>query len=298
MPQSGAIPIARTLTRMRDMVSRLRAGGGRIALVPTMGALHEGHLALIRRAQTIAEHVVVSIFVNPTQFGPDEDYSRYPRCEKTDQHKLSVSGVDLLYAPSIEEMYPNGFSTTVQVTALSNRLCGESRPGHFDGVATVVTKLFNQVQPHSAVFGEKDYQQLLVIRRLIADLDLEVIIESVPIIRDSDGLALSSRNAYLNTQHRRLAPQLHQRIEALATALTTGADVEPARATTISQLKEAGFDAVDYLAVCNAETLAPATFPGPPARVFAAVKLGQTRLIDNVPIPPKSPRKASIKKTS
>ncbi len=290
MPQSGAIPVARTRARVRDAVSRLRADGGRIALVPTMGALHEGHLALIRRAKAIAEHVVVSIFVNPTQFGPDEDYRRYPRCQKTDQRTLSSLDIDLLYAPSVEEMYPDGFSTMIRVPTLSDPLCGGSRPGHFDGVATVVAKLFNQIEPDSAVFGEKDYQQLLVIRRLVADLDLRVTIETVPVIRNPDGLALSSRNAYLSAQHRRLAPQLYQMIAALASDIATGETIEPALTKTINQLKDAGFDAVDYLAVCDAETLAPATFPGPPARVFAAVKLGQTRLIDNILIPTKSPR--------
>ncbi len=284
MSLNGAIPIARRIADMRDMVARMRAGGGRIALVPTMGALHEGHLALIRQARQIAEHVVVSIFVNPTQFGPDEDYRKYPRCEETDQRRLSSLRVDLLYAPTVEEMYPEGFSTITRVTTLSDPLCGESRPGHFDGVATVVTKLFNQIQPHSAVFGEKDYQQLLVIRRLVADLDLGVTIESVPVIRESDGLALSSRNAYLTPRHRRLAPQLYQIITALAATLAAGAEPEPARIAAIDQLRQIGFDAVDYVAVCDAETLAPARLPGSPARVFAAVKLGKTRLIDNVPI--------------
>jgi pantoate--beta-alanine ligase len=280
------LQIARTVSELRKRTARWRKSDERLGLVPTMGALHEGHLALVRAAQAGCDHVVVSIFVNPAQFAANEDLASYPRREAADLDLLQEAGVDLAFIPSVDEMYPQGFSTHVRVSGLSEGLCAAYRPGHFGGVATVVTKLLIQVLPDTAYFGEKDYQQLLVVRRLARDLDIPVNIQGVATVRDPDGLALSSRNVYLSPDDRRIAPELARVLRSIAATLAEQpAAVARQLAWGMAELERAGFE-IEYLEVRNAETLAPV-----PAeitvrsRVFAAVRLGRTRLIDNMPIP-------------
>jgi pantoate--beta-alanine ligase len=283
---TAALPVARTVAALRAQVAAWRAAGQRVALVPTMGGLHEGHLALVRRARDLAPRVVTSLFVNPTQFAPGEDFEAYPRDEARDAALLAAAGCDLLYAPTAGEMYPAGFSTTVTVAEVSGPLDGISRPRHFAGVATVVSKLLNQCGPDIAVFGEKDYQQLLVIRRLVRDLDMPVEIAGLPTVRDTDGLALSSRNAYLTPEQRPIAGQLNAIIRAAAESLSGGEAVEAVEARALAALSQAGFDKIDYLEVRGADDLVRLG-PGPvarPARVFVAARLGRTRLIDNWPV--------------
>jgi pantoate--beta-alanine ligase len=279
-------PVARTAADLARHVAGWRDAGETVALVPTMGAIHAGHLALAAAAGKDCRRVVASLFVNPTQFGAGEDLAAYPADEATDAGLLAGAGVDLLYAPTVEEMYPQGFATAVTVTgALTEGLCGAHRPTHFAGVATVVAKLLAQCRPDAAWFGEKDYQQLLVVRRLARDLDLDVRIEAVATVRDADGLAISSRNAYLGAAERRIAPLLYRTIQAMAARLSGGgaaAADEIARGT--AELLDAGFAAVDYVALCDAETLAPVGRVHRPARVLAAAHLGRTRLIDNVAV--------------
>ena len=270
---------------IRD-VSQLRAAraklGGRVALVPTMGALHAGHMALVRQAKEVSDQVVVSIFVNPKQFGPAEDLDAYPRQEAADAALLEAAGVALLWAPGVAEMYPDGFATTVSVAGVSAGMCGAGRPGHFDGVATVVAKLFNQVRPDVALFGEKDWQQLAVIRRMARDLDMSVEIVGVPVQRDADGLALSSRNAYLSAAERDAARALPEALRHAAAMIGSGSDAEAAIEAARGGLCAAGFS-VEYLELADAETLGAAR-AGRPARLLAAARIGRTRLIDNVPV--------------
>jgi pantoate--beta-alanine ligase len=281
------LELARTIADLRSCLAAWRKSGGSLGLVPTMGALHAGHLALLAAARRECDRVVASIFVNPRQFGPGEDFDAYPRNEAADLALLRTAGVDLAFLPAVAEMYPPGFATTVSVGGLSEGLCGRHRPGHFDGVATVVTKLLLQSLPDVAYFGEKDYQQLLVIRRLARDLDIPVRIAAVPTVREADGLALSSRNAYLSPQQRRIAPMLARVLHQIAATLAREPEAvarELARGSAV--LARAGF-AVEYLEVRHAETLAPlASTADTPARVFAAAYLGRTRLIDNVPVAP------------
>lgn len=279
---TDGLPIVRDPAALRSAVARLRADGARVALVPTMGALHEGHIALVRAARAACPHVVVSLFVNPTQFGPNEDFARYPRDEARDGAMLAAAGTDLLYAPTVAAMYPDGFATSVSVERLASGLCGPFRPGHFDGVATVVTKLLVQCAADAAFFGEKDYQQLTLIRRLARDLDIPTAIQGVATVRDADGLALSSRNAYLSPAERKVAPELQRTLAALAETVAGGAATAPAIAAAIARLGAAGFAPVDYVAVCDAETLEPLVRVDRPARVLAAARLGATRLIDNI----------------
>ena len=277
----------RTVADLRARVAAWRGAGETVGLVPTMGAIHAGHLALVEAARTACDRVVASLFVNPAQFGPNEDYQLYPRDEAKDSRLLDESGVALLFAPSVEEMYPDGFATTVTVSGLTSGLCGDHRPGHFEGVATVVSKLLTQCLPHRAYFGEKDYQQLLVVRRLARDLDIPVRIEGVPTVREADGLALSSRNDYLSPEDRATAPALYRTISAVADALADGRQsVSDQVDWGIAQLEEAGFDRLDYLDVRDAETLARLERVDRPARVLAAARIGGTRLIDNVPAGP------------
>ena len=255
---------------------------GRVALVPTMGALHAGHMALVAAARAHADHVVVSIFVNPKQFGPHEDLEAYPRRESADAALLTEGGVNLLWAPPVSEMYPPGFATNVSVSGVSDGLDGAARPGHFDGVATVVLKLFNQVQPDVALFGEKDYQQLAVIRRFVMDLDLPVTIVGVGTERTAEGLALSSRNAYLSVDERRAALALPAALHRTAGALAGGAPVLETLAAATAALRRAGFESVDYVALCDAVSLEPLGQLDRPARLLAAARIGRTRLIDNI----------------
>jgi pantoate--beta-alanine ligase len=278
------LPIARTVADLRRRREAWRTAGERVALVPTMGALHEGHLSLIRLALTRAERVVASLFVNPTQFGPNEDFAAYPRDEARDAALLAEAGCHLLYAPGPTEMYPPGFSTTVTVGGVSEPLDGQARPGHFAGVATVVAKLLNQVRPDVAVFGEKDYQQLQVIRRLARDLDLGVEIVGAPTARAEDGLALSSRNAYLTSAERVIAPTLNRALREVAEGLRRGEAADALERQAIVTLRAVGFSRVDYVEVRDPETLARLG-PGPvsqPARILAAAVLGRARLIDNI----------------
>ena len=262
----------------------LRAGGKSLALVPTMGALHAGHLALIAEGKRHADHVAATIFVNPLQFGANEDFGRYPRQEEKDAQLLEEAGCDLLWLPQPDEIYPPGFATTVRVKGLSDRWEGEARPGHFDGVATVVAKLLCAVRPDIAVFGEKDFQQLAVIRRMTQDLELGVEILGVPTVRDADGLALSSRNAYLSADERERAVALPQALKEAARAILSGEPVATALDEAVGQLKAAGFSKVDYVALVNALTLEPLEKAGGPMRLIAAATIGRTRLIDNLPV--------------
>ncbi|MGE3627025.1 MAG: pantoate--beta-alanine ligase, partial [Hyphomicrobiales bacterium] len=265
-------------------VANWRNAGESIALVPTMGAQHEGHLSLVRTAGRKADRVIVSIFVNPAQFAPTEDFGSYPRQEKSDLDKLAPFGVDLVFAPNRDEVYPPDFSTGVSVGGLTECLCGVSRPHFFGGVATVVSKLLNQAQPDIAIFGEKDYQQLLVIRRMARDLDIPVKILGGAIVRENDGLALSSRNAYLSAAERARAPLLNRNLRQVAGALAAGGDQKKAVAAAKDALADAGFR-LDYLEVRHAGTLDEVDGSREsPARVFGAAFLGKTRLIDNVPV--------------
>jgi len=274
----------RQLSELRRAIAAWRAAGERIALVPTMGALHAGHMALVEAARLAADRVVVSIFVNPKQFAPGEDLDRYPRREAADARMLAEGGCDLLWAPPVDEMYPAGFATNVSVSGVSDGLDGAARPGHFDGVATVVLKLFNQVAPDVALFGEKDFQQLAVIRRMAADLDLPLGIIGVPTQRDDDGLALSSRNAYLIDKERQQAVALPRTLGLAARAIERGEDVASTLAEASKALRAAGFDDVDYVALVDAETLVPVDRVARPARLLAAARIGGTRLIDNLAV--------------
>ena len=276
----------RDLETMRSALAELRAGGGTIALVPTMGALHAGHMALVAEGRRRASHVVASIFVNPKQFGANEDLFTYPRREASDIRMLEEEGCTLLWAPDVAAMYPEGHATNVSVSGVSEGLDGGARPGHFDGVATVVLKLFNQVRPDIALFGEKDFQQLAVIRRMVRDVDLALEIVGVPTQRDADGLALSSRNAYLTDEERRAARALPRALGEAAGSIQSGGDIEAALAGARDKLAKAGFDPVDYVELRDAETLAPVASLARPARLLAAAKIGRTRLIDNLPVLP------------
>ncbi|MCW2363040.1 MULTISPECIES: pantoate--beta-alanine ligase [Sphingobium] len=278
--------IFRDLPSLRTGLASLRADAGRIAFVPTMGALHAGHMALIAQARRRASHVVASIFVNPTQFGPHEDLSAYPRREESDAAMLAQAGVAALWLPDVATMYPAGFTSHVNVDGLSARLDGEWRPGHFEGVATVVTKLFNQVRPDIACFGEKDYQQLAIIRRMTRDLDLGVEIVGVETQRDHDGLALSSRNAYLTADQRARAAALPETLVGAGEGISAGEDVAAVQAWAIRYLLDSGFDSVDYFLLSDADTLEPMTRLDRPARLLVAARIGSTRLIDNIPIHP------------
>ena len=270
------------LAELRQRIHDWRVAGDTIALVPTMGALHAGHLQLVAEAKAKADRVIVSIFVNPTQFGPNEDFNRYPRPLAKDLALLREVVADAAWLPSVETMYPAGFATRIQVTGVSEGLCGASRPGHFDGVATVVAKLLLQVAPDMALFGEKDYQQLCVIRQLVADLNIATQVVGVPIVRDGNGLALSSRNAYLNADEKAVAPQLHQQLHVVASALRDGASVADSLDFGVQALLKIGFQKVDYLELRHAQSLTPMTAYQPPARLLVAAWLGKTRLLDNI----------------
>lgn len=276
------------LAVLREAVDELRLRG-EVALVPTMGALHDGHLTLVREARSHAPAVVVSIFVNPAQFGPNEDLAAYPRQLQEDSRLLEAEGVDLLWAPPVEEVYPEGFATTVSVAGLGETLCGASRPGHFDGVATVVAKLFGQVRPDLALFGEKDWQQLAVIRRMARDLDLaqpsaERIL-GVPTVREPDGLAMSSRNRYLSAEDRARAAALPRLMCETIDRIERGDNPGETLAALRQGLLDAGFSGVDYAELADATSLLPRECPGQgSARLLVAARIGGTRLIDNMAV--------------
>ena len=277
------LPTVRSVADLRAQVRVWRQDGLRVGFVPTMGALHRGHLSLVETALTRADRVIASVFVNPSQFGPNEDFSAYPRQETADAGLLGGAGAHLLFAPTVAEMYPPGFVTTVTVTGISSGLCGDIRPGHFAGVATVVTKLLLQALPDVAVFGEKDYQQLQVIRRLVRDLDIPVEVIGAPTVREPDGLALSSRNAYLSPEQRAIAPAIYRVLTGLAERLRgSGAAAAPLLAAGAEDLLRAGFASVDYLELRDAEDLAPLAQADRPARLLVAARLGKARLIDNL----------------
>jgi pantoate--beta-alanine ligase len=281
------IAVARTVAALRDAVAGWRSRQERVGLVPTMGALHRGHLALVVAARRDCRRVVASLFVNPKQFGPREDFTAYPRDEAADLATFREGGVDLVFAPTVEEMYPHGFVTTVRLGGIGEVLEGAHRPGHFDGVATVVSKLLLQCLPDAAYFGEKDYQQLQVVRRMARDLDIPVRIEGVPTVRESDGLALSSRNVYLSPEERRVAPFLHRLLHDTAAAIVAVPDTVTANLEKgVAALLQAGF-VPDYLDMRDAADLSPMTALDRPARLLVAARLGRTRLIDNIPVTPR-----------
>ena len=276
--------VVRTIAELRQHTSRWRIAGQTIGLIPTMGALHNGHLSLIKLAQEKCDRVIATIFVNPRQFLPNEDFDEYPRNEESDIQKLIEMGVDLLFAPKAPEMYQPDASTTVVISKLTDCLCATSRPGFFDGVGTVVTKLLIQALPDLAIFGEKDYQQLLVIKRLTRDLDIPVEIIGAPTIREADGLAVSSRNVFLSQTNREIASNIFKILKKTATTIAQGSDVPVACEEARSELILAGLSGVDYFEARNSKTLELIQNFEDSGRLFAAVWLGSTRLIDNLEI--------------
>ncbi|HEY5336624.1 MAG TPA: pantoate--beta-alanine ligase [Rhizomicrobium sp.] len=277
--------IVTSIADLRARVGKWRADGARIGLVPTMGALHDGHLSLVRETGSVCRKVVVSIFVNPAQFAPHEDFDRYPRNLEDDTAKLASTGkADLIFAPTVREMYPAGFATRLEVAGPSAGLETDFRPHFFSGVATVVSKLLIAAMPDYTIFGEKDYQQLLVIRRMVADLALPIEIAGAAILRGSDGLAMSSRNAYLKPDERIIAGRMNLILKETAMRLKHGDPINMAEAFASAALLEAGFSSIDYAAVRDAETLQPISDLSRPARILAAAKIGTTRLIDNMAV--------------
>ena len=279
-----SVTIVRTVVDLQATVGAWRGEGASVAVVPTMGALHEGHLSLVRAAVDKADRVIVTLFVNPKQFNNSADLAAYPRTEAADAAKLAPLGAHLLYAPDVGEMYPEGFATVVSVSGVSEGLCGAFRPGHFDGVATVVAKLFLQTGADLAFFGEKDFQQLHVVRRMARDLDMPINIVACPTVREPDGLALSSRNVRLPPAARRIAPKLASVLFAAAAEIADGASVPRTLAEARSAIVSAGYEQVEYLELRAEENLAPMHEPDRPARLLAAAWLGGTRLIDNVKV--------------
>lgn len=272
------------IQELRSALAAARAAGKRIAFVPTMGNLHAGHISLVQAAHSHGEFIVASIFVNPMQFGANEDYDSYPRTLEADADKLAAAGTDALFAPSVNEMYPGGLSsqTVVKVSGLTDKLCGKARPGHFDGVATVVTKLFNIVQPDTAIFGQKDFQQLMVIRQMVADLNMPINVVGITTARADSGLALSSRNGYLNDRQSRAAAGIYATLTNIRDAIINGDTNFDALIVSASKyLQENGFE-VNYVAICNTDTLKPASSTTTNKVILIAAKLGGTRLIDNL----------------
>ena len=282
---SYEVPVARSAADLRGAVTGWRKHGHSVALVPTMGALHAGHISLVELAKQKADRVIVSIFVNPTQFAPNEDFSAYPRTEAADAQKLEGKA-DLIFAPDAADMYPDGFSTTISLTGVTEPLEGTFRPTHFAGVATVVAKLVLRAMPDIAIFGEKDWQQLMVIRRMVADLDIPVEILGGPIMREADGLAMSSRNVYLSPEERKAAGQLNVILRETAESVAKGASISEATEEGGKRILALGFDKLDYLEIRDAASLAayPEDRPTSNARILVAAKIGKTRLIDNMPV--------------
>ncbi len=279
---TGGIEIIRRRADLRNCIQNWRADGLGIGLVPTMGALHDGHFSLVEKSLAPMDRTCVTLFVNPKQFAPGDDLDVYPRDEAADAAALAERGVDLLYAPNIDEMYAPGSASIVSVPGIGDILEGEYRPGFFTGVATVVTKLLLQSLPDRAYFGDKDYQQLCVIRRMVEDLNIPVDIEGCPIVREADGLALSSRNAYLGEDERKIAPCLYQSLQEVAGRITAGERIENVLIDVKDGLLKSGFTKVDYVSVCHSETLTPLSTLQGRARILAAASLGKTRLIDNI----------------
>lgn len=277
-------PIIRPLADLRTIVAKWKRAGETIGVVPTMGALHQGHLSLVRAAKADCDRVVVTIFINPKQFNTPEDYENYPRTEEDDAQKLSPLGVDAVYVPDGPTMYPEGFATNVSVAGLTDVLCGAHRPGHFDGVATVVSKLFLQTGADKAYFGEKDFQQLQVVTRLARDLDIPIQIVGCPTIREEGGLAMSSRNLLLSDRARTWAPELNAAMEDMAARLLDGGNLIDLRAKATTRIERAGFTEVDYLDLRACDTLEALTSPSRPARLLAAAWLAGVRLIDNIAV--------------
>lgn len=277
-------PILRSLPALQAITRPWQMNGARIGVVPTMGALHDGHLSLVAAAKAVCDHVIVTIFVNPRQFTSQDDLAAYPRTEAEDARKLARFDVDAIYCPDVAQIYPSGFATTVSVAGLTEVMDGVHRPGHFDGVATVVTKLFTQTSATDAFFGEKDYQQLQVVTRLAQDLDLQVAVHGCPTIREIDGLAMSSRNLLLSDRARTRAPVLHEEMERIAEGLHRHADFETMRDAALDRLDKAGFGRVDYLDLRAADDLRLLDKPTRPARLFAAAWLAGVRLIDNIAV--------------
>lgn len=274
--------VCRTVTETREILKCWRDSGEHIAFVPTMGNLHAGHLKLVETAQSVADRVVVSIFVNPTQFGPNEDFEAYPRTERDDCQQLASLGADAVFLPTVSDMYSAEAKTVISVRELSNIHCGVSRPGHFDGVATVVCKLFNIVQPDVAIFGKKDFQQLAIIRRMVADLDMPIEIRGLDTVRERSGLAMSSRNGYLSQEQRQIAPKLHESLSRAQAQVMAGLDsYEKIEKEAISYLEEFGF-AVDYFSICRTDDLKQAVPGDNRIVILTAARLGKTRLIDNI----------------
>jgi len=282
--EANTLEVVRDISSLRAKVHEWRRQDKTIGLIPTMGALHKGHLALVKAALHTCDHAVTTIFVNPTQFAPNEDFEAYPRDEAEDLAKLQALSADLAFIPPVEEMYANSFSTSVAVSGLTEGLCGATRPHFFGGVATVVSKLLLQALPDKAFFGEKDYQQLQVVRRMARDLNIPVEIVGVPTVREADGLAMSSRNWYLSPKERAVAPTLYKVLCEIADKLSAGSVSSATTAAGRLQLEAAGFNPIDYVEVCDASSLEPLERAVRPARVIAAAHLGHTRLIDNVPV--------------
>ena len=278
--------IIRTLAELRVIVAGWKAAEDSVGVVPTMGALHQGHLSLVKAAKADCDRVIVTIFINPKQFNNAADYENYPRTEEDDARKLSSLKADVVYVPDGAQMYPDGFATTVSVDGITQGLCGANRPGHFDGVATVVTKLFTQTQADRAYFGEKDYQQLQLVTCIARDLDLPIQIVGCPTIREEDGLAMSSRNLLLSDRARAWAPELHRAMDELAVGLLAGGDFAALKAEAIARITRAGFTKVEYLELRSADKLDLLDRPDRPARLLAAAWLAGVRLIDNIAIEP------------
>lgn len=276
--------IIRTLKELREIVAGWKAKGETVGVVPTMGALHQGHLSLVRAAKSECDRAIVTIFINPKQFNNPEDYKNYPRTEEEDARKLISLRADVVYVPDGEQMYPSGFATTVSVEGITQGLCGAHRSGHFDGVATIVTKLFTQTQADKAYFGEKDYQQLQVVTRLALDLDLPIEVIGCPTIREEDGLAMSSRNLLLSDRARTWAPELHRAMEEMVEGLMSGGDHVSLKGAAVKRIERAGFSEIEYLDLRTADKLELVETLEQPTRLLAAAWLGGVRLIDNIAV--------------